>query len=397
VSTGTGVGINALLSRRLGERRFEDASLVAVNGIFLAVLSALAFALFGFFGVEPFFRAFTNSSALLKMGAQYTSIVSIFSFGVFMSIAGERIIQATGNTFYSMVAQMSGAVTNIILDPILIFGLLGMPRLEVAGAAIATVIGQFVSMGVILWMNHKKNHEVRLTAKGFRPNGRIIREIYRIGLPSIIMQALGSVMTFGMNKILILFSQTAVAVFGIYFKLQSFVFMPVFGLTNAMIPIVGYNYGARDSKRIMQTIRLSGAMAVTIMTVGTLMFQLLPGWALRNLFDASPEMLEVGVSALRIISISFIPAAIAIVCSSGFQALGNGMYSLGISFCRQIGVILPAAYLLGRYVGLSATWWAFPLSEAVSLTMSVVMFGRMYHRQIKTLEMRGDGSALPSD
>ena len=255
VAVGTAVGVNALLSRKLGEKNFEDANLVAENGLFLAVVSAIAFALFGFFGVRAFFSAFVQPGTVMDMGIAYTSIVTIFSFGIFLSVTGERLLQATGITIYSMYAQMAGAITNIILDPILIFGYFGLPEMGVAGAAIATVAGQMVSMAMGIYFNVAKNHEIKINFKDFRPSGRIIVEIYRIGLPSICMQAIGSVMVFFMNKILIMFSQTAVSVFGLYFKLQSFIFMPIMGLTNGMIPIVGYNFGARNRERILGTIR----------------------------------------------------------------------------------------------------------------------------------------------
>ncbi|SFI74714.1 putative efflux protein, MATE family [Ruminococcaceae bacterium D5] len=386
ISVGTAVGVNAILSRRLGEKNFEDANLTATNGVFLMVLSAAAFALFGIFGVRPFFAAFVEEGSVMRMGMEYTSIVSIFSFGVFISVVGERLVQATGNSIYSMISQMAGALTNIILDPILIFGLLGFPRMEVAGAAIATVVGQFVSMFVIVWFNLKKNPEVDLSFKGFRPNGRIIVEIYRIGLPSIFMQAIGSVMTFGMNKILILFSQTAVSVFGIYFKLQSFIFMPIFGLNSGMIPIIGYNFGARHRRRITHTIQLGSLYALAIMAAGTLIFHLCPGWILDVLFDASDHMLEIGVPALRIISIHFLPAAISIVLSASFQALGKGTYSLIMSACRQLLVLLPSAYLLGRFFSLNALWLSFPIAELASLAIAVVLFRGVYRNEIKPLE-----------
>ncbi len=386
VAVGTAIGVNAILSRRLGEKNFEDANLTAENGVFLAVVSALAFALFGIFGVRPFFEAFVEEGAVMRMGVSYTSIVSVFSAGVFISVIGERLVQATGNSIYSMVSQMAGAITNILLDPILIFGLLGFPRLEVAGAAIATVAGQFVSMFVIIYFNVKKNSEIKMNVRGFRPNRRIILDIYRIGLPSIFMQAIGSVMTFGMNKILILFSQTAVSVFGIYFKLQSFIFMPIFGLNSGMIPIIGYNFGARHRSRIVHTIWLGNLYALVIMGIGVVIFQLAPEWILGVLFDASEQMLAIGVPALRIISIHFLPAAVSIVLSGSFQALGKGMYSLIMSACRQLLVLLPAAYLLGRFLSLDALWFSFPLAEVVSLLIAVFLFWGLYHREIKPLD-----------
>lgn len=385
ISVGTAVGINAVLSRKLGEKSFEEANLVAKNGLFLALLSSIAFMLFGIFGVRSFFAAFVQGGEVMRMGIEYTSIVSIASMGIFFSVTGERLLQATGITVYSMYGQMAGAITNIVLDPIFIFGLLGAPRLGAAGAAIATVIGQVVSMVLMLYFNITKNHEINLSLKGFVPDRKIILEIYRIGLPSIFMQAIGSVMTFGLNKILILFSQAAVSVFGIYFKLQSFIFMPVFGLTNGMIPIVGYNYGARNHKRIVETLRLSVVMAVAIMGLGTLAFWVLPGFILRTLFEASEAMLSIGVPALRLISLSFLPAAVNIVLSSSFQALGRGMYSLLASAVRQLVVLLPLAYLLGTFVSLNALWLAFPAAELVATAIVVTLFIKVYRNQIRSI------------
>lgn len=385
VAVGTAVGINALLSRKLGERDFEDANMVATNGIFISFVSSAVFALFGIFGVKLFFSAFTQPGELMEMGIAYTSIVCCFSTGLFVSVAGERLLQATGITLYSMYSQMSGAITNIILDPILIFGWFGLPEMGVAGAAVATVIGQFVSMFMNIWFNVKKNHDITVSFKGFKPSGRIIGEIYRIGLPSICMQAIGSVMTFGLNKILILFSQTAVSVFGLYFKLQSFIFMPVLGVTNGMVPIVGYNFGARSKERILATIKMAIIMASSIMAFGTVLFWTIPEFMLVTFFDASETMLEIGVPALRIISSHFIIAAICIVLSSSFQALGRGVNSLIMSFLRQLIVLLPVAWFMGRFVSLSAVWLAFPIAECVALVIALVMFRKIYNTQIKNL------------
>lgn len=385
VGVGTAIGINALLSRKLGEKNYEEANLVTANGIFLSILNALVFALFGLFGLKNFFSAFVAPGAVMEMGMAYTSIVSVFSFGIFFQVTGERLLQATGITIYSMYSQMAGAITNIILDPILIFGLLGAPRMGVAGAAIATVIGQILSFVLVLYFNLRKNHEISLSMKNFHPNRRIIVEIYRVGLPSIFMQTIGAVMTFGMNKILIVFSATAVSVFGIYFKLQSFVFMPVFGLTSGMIPIVGYNYGARNRVRIVHTIKLAGMMAIAITAVGLAIFQIFPAQILSVLFDASDTMLAIGVPALRIISLHFLLAAVSIILSSAFQALGKGMYSLIMSASRQLVVLLPTAYLLGKFISLSAVWLAFPIAEVASMTLALVLYRGLYEREIKPL------------
>lgn len=384
VSAGTCVGVNALLSRSLGEGKPKEAQLTAVNGIFLSVLGALAFALFGIFGSRIYFESQTNDPLIIEYGVQYLQICCILSIGIFMEMTLERILQSTGRTIYNMYSQGIGAITNIILDPIMIFGLLGFPAMGIRGAALATVIGQILAAALSLFFNLKKNEDISIRMHGFRPNGRIIKIIYGVGVPSIIMQSIGSAMTFGMNLILISFSATAVTVFGVYFKLQSFIFMPVFGLTNAMIPIIAYNYGARNKKRIMDTTWLSISIAVGIMLVGIVIFQLFPAQLLM-LFNASDHMLEIGVPALRLISISFIFAGFAIVVSSMFQALGNGVYSLIVSVIRQLVCILPAAYFFATLFGLHAVWYAFPLSEIASVILSTVLFKRIYDKKIKPM------------
>lgn len=384
VSVGTAVGINALLSRRLGEKNFEAANRVAMNGIFVTVLSWAVFAVFGALGSGLFMRSFTQNEEILSGGTDYLRIVTVLSLGLFLSVTMERVLQVTGNTTYQMISQMVGAVTNIVLDPILIFGLLGLPALGVAGAAWATVIGQFCGMATALVINHLKNHEVRLQLKGFRPDGQAIRGIYQVGLPSIIMQSIGSIMTVGMNKILIAFTETAVSVFGVYFKLQSFVFMPVFGVTNALVPIVGYNYGARSKERIRQATRLALGMVLAIMAAGTLIFQLAPRWLL-GLFSASETMIAIGVPALRVISISFCFAGVAITLSSVFQALGDGVLSLIMSVVRQLLLLLPSAYLLAKFVGLDAVWLSFLIAEAASVTLAVLFYRRVYRNKIAKL------------
>ena len=384
VGIGTGIGINSLLSRRLGERRFDDANAAAENGILLSLCNWLVFASFGGLFSEAFFRAFTENPEIISMGTDYLTVCTVFSFGCFMQFACERILQATGITIYNMITQATGAIINIILDPIMIFGLFGFPRLGVKGAAIATVIGQIVAMLMGLWFNAKKNKEVHMDFRHFRPNGRIIGEIYKVGVPSIVMQSIGTVMTIGMNKILIAFSETAVAVFGVYFKLQSFVFMPIFGLTNGLVPIVAYNYGARKRTRITASIRLALVYALSIMALGLLIFQLFPVPLLR-LFKASDALLSIGVPALRIISISFLGAGVGIVLSSVFQAMGNGVLSLTMSVARQLAVLLPVAWLMARFVGLDAVWAAFPVSEYVSVTIALFMYRYVYHNHIATL------------
>ena len=385
VSSGTCVGINALLSRSLGEKRQIEANLSAVNGVFLAFVSYLVFALMGIFGSHLFFASQTENREIVEFGTQYLTLCLIFSFGIFMEMTFERIMQSTGRTIYSMVTQGTGAIINIILDPIMIFGLFGFPRLGIRGAAIATVTGQIIAMILAVWFNHKKNRDVQLSFKGFKPDGRIIAKIYEVGVPSIVMQSIVSIMTFGMNKILIMFSETAVSVLGIYFKLQSFIFMPIFGLNNGVIPIVAYNYGAGHKRRIMDTIKLSTFIAVGIMLIGLIIFQVFPEGLLK-LFNASDHMLEVGVPALRIISTSFLFAGYCIILGSVFQALGNGVYSLIVSVARQLLCILPLAYVFARVAGLHAVWYSFPLAELISVTLTTILFRRIYVKKLKNLK-----------
>lgn len=385
VASGTGVGINALLSRNLGERNFEGANNAARNGVFLAIVSCIVFALLGLVGSRLFFSLQTDNPVILEYGVQYMSIITLFSVGIFLQITFERLLQSTGRTFYNMITQGTGAIINIILDPIMIFGLFGFPRLEVAGAAIATVVGQIVAVIMSFCFNHFKNKEISLSPRGFRPHGRTILFIYKVGIPSIIMQSIGSVMTFGMNKILLMFSSTAAAVFGVYFKLQSFIFMPVFGLNNGMIPIIAYNYGARNKHRIIETARKSVLIAVCIMILGFAIFQIFPAFFLSTLFRASENMLAIGVPALKIISISFLFAGYCIIVGSIFQALGNGVYSLIISATRQLIVILPVAYIFATVFGLSMVWWAIPIAEVVSVILSTLLLKRIYRKVIKPL------------
>lgn len=385
VASGTGVGINALLSRNLGERNFEGANNAARNGVFLAIVSCIVFALLGLVGSRLFFSLQTDNPVILEYGVQYMSIITLFSVGIFLQITFERLLQSTGRTFYNMITQGTGAIINIILDPIMIFGLFGFPRLEVAGAAIATVVGQIVAVIMSFCFNHFKNKEISLSPRGFRPHGRTILFIYKVGIPSIIMQSIGSVMTFGMNKILLMFSSTAAAVFGVYFKLQSFIFMPVFGLNNGMIPIIAYNYGARNKHRIIETARKSVLIAVCIMVLGFAIFQIFPAFFLSTLFRASENMLAIGVPALKIISISFLFAGYCIIVGSIFQALGNGVYSLIISATRQLIVILPVAYIFATVFGLSMVWWAIPIAEIISVILSTLLLKRIYRKVINPL------------
>ncbi len=385
VAGGTGVGINALLSRSLGEHDFEGANRAAKNGLFLAIISSVIFAVLGFFGSKLFFMVQTDDPEILTYGTQYLTIITVCCAAIFLQITFERLLQSTGKTIYNMITQGTGAILNIILDPIMIFGLFGFPRLEVAGAALATVTGQFVAVFISFYFNVKKNTEIDINLRGFKPHKMTIVNIYKVGVPSIIMQSIGSVMTFGMNKILLMFSSTAAAVFGVYFKLQSFIFMPVFGLNNGMIPIIAFNYGAQNKERIMQTIKLSILTAVAIMFAGFIVFQTSSGFLLATLFEASEEMLLIGVPALRIISLSFLFAGYCIIVGSVFQALGNGVYSLIVSATRQLIFILPMAYIFAKVFGLSMVWWSLALAEIASVVLSTILFIRIYKKRIKPL------------
>lgn len=384
LGAGTGVGVNALLSRSLGEKDYDRVNKAAGNGIFLAGINYLVFLLVGILVTTPFYLSQTKDAQILSYGQQYLTIICCCSFGMYGQFIFERLLQSTGRTFYTMITQSIGAIINIILDPIFIFGYLGVPKMGVAGAAIATVIGQIVAGTIALVINIKKNDEIQLKVKGFRPDGKTIARIYEVGIPSIIMQAIGSVMTYGMNRILIVFSSTAVAVFGVYFKLQSFIFMPVFGLNNGMVPIIAYNYGAGKKDRLIKTLKLSIIYAVGLMLLGVIIFQLFPA-PLFALFDASETMLAIGIPALRIISLSFIFAGFCIVCGSLFQALGNGVYSMVVSIARQLLVLLPVAYLLSLSGKVEAVWWAFPVAEIASLSLTVFFMFRINRKVISRI------------
>ena len=381
VGAGTGVGVNALLSRSLGAKNYERVNKIAENAVLLLVLSYLVFLAVGLFLVEPFYRSQTDIESIITYGKEYLTICCCLSFGVFLQITFERLLQATGRTVYTMITQGTGAIINIIMDPILIFGLFGFPKMGVAGAAAATVIGQIIAgiMGIII--NHKRNPEVRIQMKGFRPDREVIGQIYGIGVPSIIMQAIGSVMNYGMNRILISFTSTATAVFGVYFKLQSFVFMPVFGMNNGIIPIIAYNYGAGKKERVIKTIKSSICYIVTIMLIGLLVFHVFPE-RLLQMFDASDSMLSIGIPALRIISLSFIFAGFCIACGSVFQALGYSVYSMFNSVARQLVVLLPAAYILAQFGNVNLVWWAVPIAELMSLTMTIIFMIRINRKVI---------------
>ena len=384
VSTGTAVGVNALLSRNLGAKNMKQVDHIANHAVFLAAVSYLVFLVIGFVGAEPFFRSQTDIEEIVVYGTEYTQICLCMSMGLFTQVFFERMLQATGKTIYSMVTQLTGAVINIILDPILIFGMFGLPEMGVAGAAIATVAGQIVggALGVVL--NHKKNTEIRIQLKGFRPDMALIKQIYAIGVPSIIMSSIGSIMNYGMNRILLGFTSTAAAVFGVYFKLQSFVFMPVFGLNNGVIPVISYNYGAGNKDRVVKSIKTSCVIALCIMVVGTIVFQTIPD-VLLKLFDASETMLFIGTPALRVISLSFIFAAIGIACSSAFQALGYAMYSMIMSIVRQLLVLLPVAYLFSLSGEVRLVWFAFPIAEAVAVVICAFFMLHIYRKVISKI------------
>ena len=388
VSIGTAVGFNSLLARSLGQKDMEKVNRSATNGLFLEVLSCLAFVIIGLTCSRAFYAVQTDIPGIVDYGTDYLTIVCGVSFGLFGAVTMERLLQATGRTFYTMISQAVGAVTNIILDPILIFGLGPFPRMEVAGAAVATVIGQILGCGIGIFFNLTRNPEVKMSFKGFRPHGQTIKEIYAVGLPGIVMQSIGSVMVFGMNQILIAFTDTATAVFGVYFKLQSFFFMPVFGLNNGMVPIVAYNYGARKPERIIKTIKLAVIYATAILAAGCLVFQVFPTQLLA-MFEAeenaSGDLLTIGIPALRIISLSWLLAGFGIVASSVFQALNHGMLSLLVSLVRQLVVLLPVAFIISRFCPLEMVWLAFPIAELFSMAMCAVFMRRVYRQDILPL------------
>lgn len=380
--TGTGVGVNAILSRSLGCKDKAQAERAAHNGIFLALVSYVVFLLVGIFLSRPFFAAQTDDPLIIQYGVDYLSIVCFFSFGIYAQLIFERVLQACGYTLYTMFTQGVGAIINIIFDPIFIFGWFGLPAMGTAGAAIATVMGQIIAAILALILNKKRNHEVEIHFRRVRPNLRIIGEIYRVGAASILMQAVGSVMYFGMNMILIPFTATASTVWGAFYKLESFILMPIFGLNNGMVPIVAYNYGAGKRSRMVKTIKLSVLYAVILMLIGLAVFQLMPGLLL-GMFSPSDNMLEIGIPALRIMSLVYLFAGVDIVCITVFQALGNGFYGLIVSLLRQLGVLLPLAYLFSRLGGLTLVWWALPLAECVALVICMLFFLRIYRTVIR--------------
>ena len=388
---GIGVGLNAFLSRSLGEKNRELASKSAVNGLFLGLIAYVIFVIIGILFIKPFYLFQTNDplSPITKYGIEYLYCIMLCSFGLYGQVLFERLLISTGLTFYSMITQSVGAIVNIILDPILIFGWFGLPKMGVLGAAVATVIGQCAAAVLALVFNITKNKDISLSVKNFRPEGAVIKGILSVGIPSMIMQAIGSVMTFTFNKLLIWFSSTAVAVFGIYFKINSIIFMPVFGLNNGMVPIVAYNLGAKNRKRMMKTVKYSIIYAVSLMLLGLLLIEVFPAQILM-LFSASENMLSIGIPALRIICLSFIFAGCSIVLLSLFQAMGHGVYSMMISLIRQLLVLLPSAFILaliGKSMGndVSYIWWSFNIAEIVSVVTSLLLFKRLYKNTISKI------------
>ena len=386
LGVGTGVGANALLAKQLGEKKFERVNKTAMNAILLSFIYYVLFIIMGFVVVRPFYKSQVTAAdvEILEMGVDYLFIVCVGSLGLCLQLIGEKLLQATGKTVHSMIAQGLGAITNIILDPILIFGMFGLPKMGVAGAAIATVIGQIVGGIISVYFNVSKNHEIKFEIKGFRPDMETIGNIYKVGLPSIIMQSIGSIMTYGMNQILIAFSSTATAVFGVYFKLQSFFFMPLFGLNNGMVPIIAFNFGAGKRSRMLKTLKLSYLYAFVLLFLAFIVFETMPA-TLLGLFEASEDMILMGVPALRIIGVHFLIAWFCIISGSLFQALGNGVYSLVVSVARQLFVLLPAAYILSKIGGLSAVWWSFPIAELASLTFSAIFLFSINRKIIRNV------------
>ena len=382
---GSSVGLGTVLSHSLGEKKFKKVTEVANHGIFITIIIYLIFVLIGIFAIKPFFASQTKDTEILNFGMDYLQLICIGSVGLCGQFLFERLLQSTGKTFYTMITQATGAIINIILDPIFIFGLWGFPKLGVMGAAVATIIGQICAFLFAFYLNHKKNTEVKINLKGFSPSAYLIGQIYKIGFPSIIMQSIGSIMVYGMNQILMSFTSTATAVFGVYFKLQSFIFMPIFGLNNGMLPIMAYNYGARKKSRLISAIKLGMVYAISLMTIGFIAFQVLPRQLL-NIFDASEQMLSIGIPALRIISLHFLLAGFNIIALSTCQALGKAVYSMITSICRQLVVLLPAAYILSRFGDVNYVWWSFPIAEIVALIITAGFLIKTYKENIKPIQ-----------
>jgi len=381
---GIAVGVNSLLSKSLGEKNQEAVNYAAGNGIFLVIIAVALFMLFGVFGARPYFEMQSTVEETVEGGIAYTSICCVLTLGCFAQMLGERLLQSSGRTVYTMISQSTGAVINIILDPIFIHGWLGLPAMGVAGAAIATVIGQWIAAGMCLFFNLRFNPDVQLGLKYIRPRAQTLEPILAVGIPTLVMNSIGSVMNFGMNQIFQGFQETATGVFGIYYKLQSFFFMPLFGTNNATISIIAYNYGARKPERMTKTLRLALVTGLCFMLFGLTVFQLVPE-ALLGLFNPSDEFLRMGIKALRIVSIHFPIAAVGIMLGASFQALGNGIYSTIVSLCRQLLALLPAAYLLSLTGNVDNVWWSFPIAEVVSALVTLILYRRLYLAKIKPL------------
>ncbi len=383
-AVGIGVGVNALLSQSLGRKDQETANWAAGQGIFLMMVATAIFMLFGFFGVRPYYEMQSNVAETVEGGIAYTQICCLLTVGIFVQVLCERLLQATGRAMQTMILQGTGAIINIILDPVFIHGWWGMPKMGIAGAAVATVIGQCVGAVLGIYMNVRHNPDIHMHLKYVKPNWKVIQPILTVGIPSVIMNGIGSVMNFGMNQILQGFHETATGVFGIYFKLQSLFFMPLFGINNATISIIAFNYGARKPKRIVHTLKLATITAVCIMLVGLGIFQLFPE-ALLGIFNPTEDFMSIGVKALRILSLPFPVAAVCVALSASFQALGNGSYSTIVSLCRQLVALLPVAYLLSLTGDVGNVWWSFPIAEVVSALVTALLFARLYRCKVHPL------------
>ncbi len=386
IAVGTGVGMNALLSRSLGEKNYSNSNRAANNGIFLGFISYCLLVLFGIFFSQAYYTSQTDNVLIIQYGTSYLSIITIGSIGIFSQIIFERLLQSTGKTFYCMITQGTGAIINIILDPILIFGYFGFPKMGVTGAAIATIIGQTIGGVLAIIINLRINNEITINLKGYRPHLQTIKTIYKVGIPSMMMVSLTSITTYGINYILLKISTTATAVLGVYHKLQSFAFMPIYGLNNGMVPIIAYNYGARNKKRVIKTMKLSIIYAVAFMTLGFIIIQLFPS-KLLSLFNPSEEMLRIGIPALRIISLSYSLAGFGIVCDSIYMAFGNGMLSLIVGIARQLLVLLPAAYILSLFGDVQLIWWSYFIAEVVSTIFSAIFLKYIYNQKVITMEV----------
>ena len=384
LAIGTGVGINSLLSKSLGEKKQENANYAAGNGITLVAIFAAAMMLFGAFGVEPYFRMQSSVAETVEGGIAYSRIICLLTLGMYVQVTMEKLLQSTGRTLQSMIIQGTGAIINILLDPVFIFGWFGIPAMGIAGAAIATVIGQWVGALLGIFLNIRYNHDIQLGLKYLKLRRRIVAPILTVGVPSIVMNCIGSVMNFGMNQIFQRFSETATGVFGIYYKLQSFFFMPLFGMNGATISIIAYNYGARKPDRMMKTLKIACGAALAVMFAGLLAFQLVPELLL-GMFNPSEEFLRIGCSALRTISLHFPVAAICIMLGASFQALGNGIYTTISSVFRQLLALLPAAYLLSLSGEVNRVWWSFPIAEVVSALVTLYFFRKIYRQKIRPM------------